>query len=63
MPSYYVINVAGNFYSHNPGYLISWGELGRASVFKTEKAARNVTEKHRGSRVVKVVGKRIVELE
>ena len=62
MTSFYVINAAGVFYRYVPGELVSWGPLGKANEYQTEMSARYTREKHAGSRVVEVKGKKIVEV-
>lgn len=64
MPSrYFIINRVGEFYRHKPGFFVSWGPLSHANEFQTVQSARYISDKHLGSRVVEMKGKRIVEVD
>lgn len=62
MPRYFVINAAGAFYRHLPGRIVSWDTIGKANEFQTVQSARYIADAYKGSRVVEMKGKKVVEL-
>ena len=63
MSRFFVIDAAGSFYRHLPGYFVSWGPIGQANEFQTAMSARYIADQYKGARVVELRGKNVCEVE